>query len=570
MPTASTQSTAAGKLPRHKVVRILFTTVAAIALGVFENLANPFGLDTDTDRLSANIFNTITSPLYGRRSSVKLEGEHHESRLGQSNIIVLLIDNDYLDHIKKKWPLEPRRYRLILQKLVDAGASAIFVDIFFVKNPPEREQSIANLYRQSGCLARASACSTVSDDWMCDSDEKQNPPCPEPVPNAGTAIIFASTLQEPIPEAGGETPAESALAQMRSEENFYNLRETALDEMVYDTGAWATYKAWCRRDAKCDSSSLDEFPQESMFLHWGYAPNHMMTDTSDFGASECVPQASTLIGRMGQSVNIFRWNMIRGFHDSRIAPCPYSSQVNLRLFDDLSAGELRQLFEDKIVLLGASLDYYPDYQLSPVHGYVPGVFWHAMAIDNLIEFSDRFVKEAPESVRKYLEAAGLTAIFLLQALLTWTILRREVREKPGKMAILRLDLLHGLLIICVISTSVLWMVGFERWSPENWIGFAMLMFLIDVKPITAVPRFCWRIFPTARISRRPFRFASNVVLAIICISLMLLAAYCIFILPHTLLLAREPDDMTIIYTFIIAYLAIILICAWKIAMGRLI
>ena len=554
------------KESRRKMWLLVFTTTLAILLGVFEELADPFGLDTQSDRLSANIFNSITSPLYGEESRVKIDGVTYDSRFDQSNIVVLLLDDSYLESVGVNWPLEPRRYQRILRKLVDAGASAIFIDIFFSQNTVERQQSIAWLYREASCLAEASACPVVDDDWSC--RDLAEAPCAKPLTDAGTAIIFAGTKQTPVPMAGETAPPASALGQMLSRENIYNLHEPGIDGEEYDTAGWALYKAWCQRDARCDSAALNNFPQEAMYLHWGYAPNRMMTDISDFGGGACVPQSRTLIGRLWQSVTVFGWNFIRGFHDARIAPCPYHSQLKLQLFNNLSPDELRQLFANKVVLFGASLKNYPDYQWSPVHDYIPGVFWHAMAVDNLMEFSASYMKDANEPASNYLEPFGISVIFILQALLSWKIQRREELENPAEFNKIKLDLLHGLLMICVISAAVLWITGFNRWSPANWIGLAMLMFLIDSRPVTAVPRFCWSILPRARLTRRPFRLISNLVVAMVLMSIMLLGAYTLFILPHALMLGREMDDTIISVTFLIVYLGIILFCGWKIFWGK--
>jgi len=622
-PMANTQKPADGEEPHSNLGRLVFMTLLAISLGVFEEVADPFGLDTETDRLSANIFNTITSPFYGQDSSVKLtvtnkgvsEEKSFESRFGQSNIVVLLIDDDYLDAVNKKRRLEtptletptlepptlepptlepptleprllePRHYQRILRKLVDAGASAVFVDFYFIQNSRERSESVGNLFRQSRCLTAKSACSIVEEDWSCTDIDKRLP-CNEPDLSIGTEIFFAGTLRNPRPTAGGEKPADTALAQMSGDGSFYHLQQT-IGVTDYDTAAWALYQAWCRRDARCESDRLDDFPLQAMYLHWGYAPNRMMTEVPDFGiarppsdkpstwgqriaeffvggAGKCVPQARTMIGRLGQSIKVFIWNFIKGFHDED-SLCLYHSQIKMQLFNNLSPDELNELFGRKVVFLGASLKDFPDNQWSPVHGYMPGVFWHAMAVDNLMEFSDSYMVEAPDDVGGYVEPVGIAFIFILQALLTWTIQRREEREKLDEMARLKLDLLHGLMIICVISTSVLWMTGLQRWSPANWIGFAMLMFLIDFKPVTAVGRFCWRIFPTVRMTQRPFQFMSNLVLSTGCVLGMLFTAYCIFVLPHALMLQRGIDDTTISYIFIFLYMFIVIWpCGWKI------
>lgn len=551
-----------------KLIRLIGTTALAIVLGVFEEVADPFGLDTQSDRLSANIYNTITAPLYGAGTEVFIDDKPYASRLGQSNVVVLLIDDTYLESTNQRWPLEPRRYQRILRKLADAGASAIFVDIYFAQNTIERQEKIASLYTSADCLVQRSACDVANEDWRC-GEPDTGPACASLSAAGGTEIFFASTLNDPAPAANGVSPPGVALAQMLSDENIYNLRQSAIDGAEYDTAGWALYKSWCRRNPDaCDPAIREAASGPPMYLHWGYAPSRVMTDIPDFRGQVCIAQAASLLGRLWQSVKVFGWNFIRGFHDARIAPCPFHTQVKLQLFNNLSAQDLRQLFAGRVVILGASLKNYPDYQWSPVHDYLPGAFWHAMAVDNLIEFSGDYMKESASAATDYLEPVGLTLIFVLQAWLTWIIQRRDERESLGDRAKLELDLLHGLFTICVISAAVLWITGFMRWSPANWIGFAMLMFLIDFKPVTAVPQYCWLILPPVRMTHHLFRLGSRFVRATLMVAAMLLGAYALLLLPHALILGAWVDATVTSAAFMTFYLGIMSFCFWKIVRGK--
>lgn len=564
----SAQDASGREASRKKLIQLIGTTVLAIVLGVFEEVADPFGLDTQSDRLSANIYNTITSPLYGAASELTIDGHDYESRRGQSNVVVLLIDDTYLDGTDQRWPLQPRRYHRILRKLVDANASAVFVDIYFAQNTVERQTRIADMFRRSGCLVEQSYCSVENEDWRCGAPDTGSA-CAERSDTTGTDILFASTLNDPRPAANGIAPPGAALAQMRSDENIYNLRQSAFDGEHYDTAGFALYKSWCRRNPdSCDADMLNDPDLPAMYLHWGYAPNRAMTEIPDLQGNVCIPQATSLSGRLLQSMKIFGWNFIRGFHDARIAPCPYSTQVKLQLFNNLSEDELTQLFEGKVVILGASLTNYPDYQWSPVHDYLPGAFWHAMATDNLIEFSSGYMKQSESVATSFLEPVGLTLVFVLQAWLTWIIQRRGEREDLGDRAKLELDLMHGLFTICIISAAVLWITGFLRWSPANWIGFAMLMFLIDFKPVTAVPRYCWSIFPPMRMTHRLFSIGTRFIRATLMALLMLAVGYVIMVAPHALLLGQVGDSTIVNVSFMVAYFGTIVFCLWKIVGGN--
>lgn len=50
----------------------------------------------------------------------------------------------------------------------------------------------------------------------------------------------------------------------------------------------------------------------------------------------------------------------------------------------------RNAFEGRTVFLGANFSLAPDLTESPVHGELPGVFYHAMSYDNLVTFADGY------------------------------------------------------------------------------------------------------------------------------------------------------------------------------------
>jgi len=564
MPDAGAQS--GDNLPGFSPGRLLLATVAAITLAAGEELLDPFGLDSESDRLSENIFNTITSPFYGASDTQVLEDTAYDSRFGQSNIVVLLIDDAYLDNYNREWPLRPREYRNMLRKLVDADAAVVFVDIFFRQDNLQRSQQISRLFSDASCMQAEAAGPVVNENYSWGDPAA---PSATPQPDAGTAIYFAGTLQSPVPVALDRSPPASTLAAMASRQNIYNLQDTAIDGRTYDTAGWALYKAWCKRTAECDSD-LDNFPRTPMYLHWGYAPNRMLTDADVFGAQQCRPQANTFAGRLFQSFRIFGWNLVKGFSDSRIAPCPYHTQIKLPLFNALSQDELRELFADKVVLIGASLQNYPDYQWSPVHDYIPGVFWHAMAVDNLMEFGRNYRKDPDEFLSNNFEVLGIVMILSLHGVITGLIQYRNARNQREastaserqrqERGAIQLDLVHGLLTICVIAATVLMFTGVRNWSPANWIGFAMLMLLIDYKPVTSLGRFCWHIYPTARLSKRSFRFWMFKMLSWITVVLALIPAFLLFVLPHALLLGRYVSDSIGSVIFMSVYAVIIIGC----------
>ena len=101
---ASSGDPAGTKTSGGNLLQIVLATTLAIFLGVFEEVADPFGLDTESDRLSANIYTTITSPLYGASTQVEItvvgedgkpETKQYYSRKGQSSTYVSCSNPDH-------------------------------------------------------------------------------------------------------------------------------------------------------------------------------------------------------------------------------------------------------------------------------------------------------------------------------------------------------------------------------------------------------------------------------------------------------------------------------------------
>ena len=77
-------------------------------------------------------------------------------------------------------------------------------------------------------------------------------------------------------------------------------------------------------------------------------------------------------------------------------PCPAVTVVPLSLLETASPEDVAELFTGKAVLIGANLSGIPDAVASQVHGQIPGVVWHAMALDNLISLGSGYLADRHE------------------------------------------------------------------------------------------------------------------------------------------------------------------------------
>jgi CHASE2 domain-containing sensor protein len=515
---------------------LLVSTVLAMLWALYQDSGDPFGLDTFLETLSANTYTAITSPFYGQRTEIEIEGKPYHSRRGQSQIIVLLLDDNYLQKTGQTWPIAPDKYRSTLRKLAQADAAAVFFDIYFAPGGPDKSRRIEKLMQAVNQLEQ----------------------------RASTQFFFAGTLRDTDLSRYSQTPPKMALAQMTGAQNIYPLAQATSGGNVVDTAGWAVYKAWCQREAnkaQCPGDIAQSASIDPMYLLWGFAPNDIMTKLPEFGGRDCVREDHTLAAMFASSLEIFAWLATAGYHQpserdssgavrNTIAPCPYHTQVNMMLFNSLSYDELTTLFRDKIVILGTALKLHPDYQVSPLHGYVPGAFWHATAADNLIEFGKGYLREAGDYEQA--EQVGIVLLILINAVLSLLIIQIDRRNAANNRQIDQLHIAHGVFVFCAISATVLWFVWHNRVSPANWIGMALLMLMIAGDSLAALWRRCCALLPIP-IAEPNLSAAVNglkgLILSLLALSLCLL----LFLLPQGLFLARVSYANTLCWTILFAF-----------------
>jgi CHASE2 domain len=122
---------------------------------------------------------------------------------------------------------------------------------------------------------------------------------------------------------------------------------------------------------------LDNRP-EPMALMWGFkseaqADRPNLTRGCDRGEPDLQRWVPRLIRQM--------WE-----RDDKAPLCPYHRSISFAQVAELDEAALSQFVGDKFVFIGARVPGYNDHANSPVHGLIPGVFLHAMALDNFLSY----------------------------------------------------------------------------------------------------------------------------------------------------------------------------------------
>ena len=109
--------------------------------------------------------------------------------------------------------------------------------------------------------------------------------------------------------------------------------------------------------------------------------------------------------------------------------CPYHQTLSMAQLGVLSEGELAPYLAGRYVLVGANVPGFNDFADSPVHRITPGIYMHAMALDNLLTYAGDYKLSAEWTLPPSgaLLIPGLLAIFLVFIVhLVWDALRTKL------------------------------------------------------------------------------------------------------------------------------------------------
>lgn len=169
--------------------------------------------------------------------------------------------------------------------------------------------------------------------------------------------------------------------------------------------------------------------------------------------------------------------------------CPYSNTLSVYSLWNESSEDVEALLKGKFVLYGGAFIGTDDWLKSPVHGTIPGVYLHAMALDNLLVFGERY-KRVAEHVLSW-DALGLLLgdALIIGLGVAWYLMivhfRRiragRLKQSYGYVSRWQIAAYFTLLVSPYIALALfagggLWLAG----SPLAAIGQAVLIGLLLV------------------------------------------------------------------------------------------
>jgi CHASE2 domain-containing sensor protein len=390
-----------------------------IALGTFAlwfftaivwSLLDPFGLGAASAAYSQQIIDRITAPFY--------------QSPGQNRIAVVLIDDSTLEAWNVGWPPPYDHYTTLLYRVLRQKPKAVFMDIMFERLRPRDEESYE---RARNNLKRMKLRTPV----ILARSGPNAPNLFDDIPGVDTAVVSWRTPEYPL------------------------WNETSSDP----TPAPELYRHLCgdtQSKANGCYRGVEPSKAQPMAVQWGCAVSKTMQEEG------LLPDGSFFLApswgeRFLRACELGWRNLLVGLDresvDAMRERVPYTVTV---MAQDLA--KARDLLTDRAVLIGTSLTGSNDLVQTPANGQLPGVYYHAMALDNLTRYGPRYFTNPPDGMYLFL----LTAVLM-------SALSAAMYVRHGRLG-RRYMGLSWLLILCLMSGSY-WLF---RVAPQNWLGYLML------------------------------------------------------------------------------------------------
>ena len=494
-----------------KALLISFT-LAATAYGVSK--LNMFGLEGLSDRVADGVFQRITAADYGK------------ARKGQQAVSVVYLDEEGVDNLKgfgwTRFPPSFDQQWTMFDDILQAGGgppAGVFADFVYLGQGGANEGF--NIFRDG--VAAATKAEAWSNKPACTADPLMKIACM--VAAGGTPMIFARPAADDLPlftDLQKSLAEVSILAPALVRQEAYPTitrydmppaQAKALGVHGFDISpALAMYVAYCLRHDGCgvaalrqlreagrqalagkpatspDIAKVFDFPVDVV---WGSRPDPdylRITKAVSGHPAACRGKASGLLGRFWE-----QFQSARGPGSGARQECPYTLSLG---YDRMVAGvglaqeDLERLLAGKMVMVGGHFRASNDWVESPVHGQAPGVQFHAMALDNLIESGPNYRRNTDYSGTFFdSDLLKSTLIFGLAFFgIVGVMVRNSLHDRAVEMNLpprLRSrvygPLYLSLFVACVgvIALATVMGVEFGRRAPINWIGigFVSLGFL---------------------------------------------------------------------------------------------
>ncbi len=474
--------------------------------GVF----NLFGLRTATERYSESLLVLALAPLYPSPGGAPLDdedlacggeaewqGDWYARRRGAATVV--LLDDSFLRQQDLHWPVPHGTYAHLLRRIAMLQPAAIFLDVVLSdRHSPDDQRAalvstLENIQSGNGPPVFAAAPNPCAP-FPTSPDIHWEDPQRTLKPGRGVLKDVLPVVRPVVIQWWGYGTAyplviereQMRLASGQSDDDCLAARSGETEWPSPALGVYQAYFDRCLRARHPERTVTSEAFELPMLVRWGAS---VARPDALAPARGCVfVDPDTTAERIGWSA----WLLARELARSVVRlgtepklPCPYIESLSAAaFFPDLSDGTLspdyremlRRRIEGRAVFVGASL-FGADHTESPVNGQVAGVFEHAMAFDNLVQYGERYIRKQRDSFwlldcSRWLEiATAMGALALLGAIRVgaeWQVGRgHDGAARP------QLFFTVVLLWLAVCGAAVVFLAWVAlRWheSPVNYLG----------------------------------------------------------------------------------------------------
>lgn len=405
-------------------------------LGLLMNWLEPFGLDNASKAQSQRITARVMAPFYGSDA--------------QDHVAVVMIDDHTLAARDVGWPPQYTYYDELLRRILAQRPRAVYLDILM-----QQRRDYDDSYED----ARLGIAEEIAAAGIPVYFGVAAPGGRSIFSGAGGARDVVTSWQG----AGSDYP-------LSIRGDYINAQGAAMRMDAGRTGgadarsvALALYEAACaERGTGCSAPASALSAQaraQPMVVRWGSTLPQSSGGNGN-GNGVCTRTGDVALGtRLAASARLL-WDSFNSGRDEQVedrhrAQCAYTFTVFEEQLDDEA---MRDALTDRVVLVGTHLTGLNDRVLSPVHQQIPGVYLHAMALDNLMTWGERRTHRT-EGANNRLALLNAVLLSLAAGIVLVTV--HGTIKRLVLMAVLSVLLGLG---VAVFAQGVL------HQPPQDWIG----------------------------------------------------------------------------------------------------
>ncbi|MGY2232411.1 CHASE2 domain-containing protein [Pseudomonas tolaasii] len=418
-------------------------------------ILDPFGLASSSDKASAQWLNRMFASHYAND--------------GQRQVAVVLIDDDYLMRNDTSWPMPYGEQSKLFKRLLAYKPKAVFVDLLY-----SHDHSLGDPARGSQLLANV-------------FERYQRQGIPLWLANTGLARGEAGQANTLAPFAEVSRPA---LVAWDGVDDQYPLAVNTPVGLM-ETPALAMYRVYCATQP-CKPPPVDAktaAQRQPITVQWGLklAPEQAQIAR----LPDAAPPRHFLLDAVMQFFQAVFWKL----DDSALSPYPYTltlTPTDLEVTDPAAQALVAELLRDRLVLVGARIASTGDSVESPVHGQLPGVYLHAMALDNLINAGMDYDHEPANFPRMPFNWLDLLELGLLALIAVFKALHaRRLANQPAwsRWPQLEAKLFRSpypsWLMVMVVLIAISAALSLAHITPVNVLGIVLLSLVLFSERIEA-------------------------------------------------------------------------------------